>query len=445
MKLKLSYRQILTISAPIMIGSAAQNIITLSDSIFLYHLGETDFAAIGFVGVFFLIITAIGYGFSRGGQILVARRVGERDYTSASGNFYSMLYMEIGLSIFFFLFIRFLSPYLFSLFVDTPSIYEKSLEYLHYRALGVFPAFIGVSLIAFYTGIARTRIIMYDTLVLIVVNIFLNYSLIFGKWGLPEMGISGAGLASTLAEVAALIVFAVYMFFDKKLKRFRLLHLPRVNLKLIMQNLRIGSPIVAQAVVGLGSWFFFFGIVENMGERELAISNLVRIVYLVLSVPVWGYSVGVNTLVSNFIGQGRQTEVMTIINKTISVSLGSTLILAIPVLLFPSYVLYPLLGTENMYLFEEAQPIFYVLFVILTLFSIGAIYFNGMAGTGATYEGLKFQLWCALFYIVSIYIAVNYLEVNLVSAWLIEVLYWLPLIALVYFYLQSGRWARLDV
>jgi len=428
-----------------MIGSAAQNIIALSDSIFLYHLSEADFAAIGFVGVFYLIITAIGYGFSRGGQILVARRVGERDYTSATGNFYSMLYMEIGLAILFYLFICFLGPYLFSLFVETPSIYAKSFEYLRYRALGVFPTFIGVALIAFYTGIARTKIIMYDTLVLIVVNIFLNYSLIFGKWGMPEMGIAGAGLASTLAEVAALIVFSLYMFFDKRLSRFRMLHLPRVNLKLIIQNLRIGSPIVAQAVVGLGSWFFFFSIVENMGERELAVSNLVRIVYLVLSIPVWGYSVGVNTLVSNFIGRGLHHQVIPVINKTILISLGSTLVLAIPVLLFPSYLLYPLLGSEDMYLFEQAQPIFYVLFVILTLFSIGGIYFNGMAGTGATYEGLKFQFWCALFYIISIYLAVNHLNVSLVMAWLIEILYWLPLIGLVHYYLVGGKWLKLKV
>ena len=188
-----------------MIGSAAQNVIALSDSVFLYHLSELDFAAIGFVSVFYLIITAIGYGFSRGGQILVARRSGEGDYREAGRLFYSMLYLEVGLAIFFFLFIVFACPWFFRLFVDTESIYTKSLEYLKYRSYGVFPAFIGVSLIAFYTGIARTRIIMYDTLVLIVVNIFLNYSLIYGKWGMPEMGIAGAGLASTLAEVAALI------------------------------------------------------------------------------------------------------------------------------------------------------------------------------------------------------------------------------------------------
>ena len=56
-----------------MLGSAAQNVIALSDSVFLYHLSETDFASIGFVGVFYLVVAAIGYGFSRGGQIMIPR------------------------------------------------------------------------------------------------------------------------------------------------------------------------------------------------------------------------------------------------------------------------------------------------------------------------------------------------------------------------------------
>ena len=76
MRLRTSYKQILAISAPIMIGSAAQNIITLTDRIFLFYLGVDDFASIGFVSVYYIIVAAFCFGFSRGGQILIARRAG---------------------------------------------------------------------------------------------------------------------------------------------------------------------------------------------------------------------------------------------------------------------------------------------------------------------------------------------------------------------------------
>ena len=92
MQLKTSYRQILAISTPIMLGSATQNVIALSDSVFLYHLSEEDFASIGFVGVFYLVIAAIGYGFSRGGQIMIARRMGEKQESEVGRTFYAMLY-----------------------------------------------------------------------------------------------------------------------------------------------------------------------------------------------------------------------------------------------------------------------------------------------------------------------------------------------------------------
>jgi Na+-driven multidrug efflux pump len=235
------------------------------------------------------------------------------------------------------------------------------------------------------------------------------------------------------------------MFFDRALRPFRLLRIPRIDVGLIRRNFRIASPIVAQAVVGLGSWFFFFAIIENMGERELAISNLGRVVYLVLSIPCWGYSVGVNTLVSNFIGQAQVENVWIAIKKTMIICSASTFILAIPTLLFPQYILYPFLGSNDMSLFVDAQPIFYVLFVILTLFSIGGIYFNGMAGTGATLAGLRIQAICVLFYVALIYVLVNYVKVDLVTAWSIEVFYWIPLIYLVHRYMKGEKWKLLQV
>ncbi|MCB0640709.1 MAG: MATE family efflux transporter, partial [Phaeodactylibacter sp.] len=326
-----------------MLGSAAQNVVALSDSVFLYHLSEGDFAAIGFVGVFYLIIAAIGYGFSKGGQIMIARRMGEQTYGEVGHTFYAMLYFELALAVVMFLFMHYGCYYFFQFFVDSPTIFSKSLEYLSYRSWGVFFSYTGVAIIALYTGVARTTFIIVDTAILAIVNIVLNYGLIFGEWGLPAMGIGGAGLASTIAEVVAFVVFFVYILFDKKARSYRLFHLPKVDFSIIRQIYKLSSPIVAQAIVGLGSWFVFFGIVENLGERPLAITNLIRMVYLLLSIPTWGFSSGVNTMVSNFIGAQKRQAVLPIIIKTAKICTLTTLLFAIPVIFFPQAILYPLL------------------------------------------------------------------------------------------------------
>jgi len=445
MRLRTSYRQILSISAPIMLGSAAQNVIALSDSVFLYHLSEEDFAAIGFVGVFYLVIAAIGYGFSRGGQIMIARRMGEGNLQEVGRTFYSMVYFEFGLAIAMFFFMQYGCYYFFSLFIDSPVIFAKSLEYLDTRSWGIFFSYIGVAVIALYTGVARTGFIIADTVILGVVNIVLDYGLIFGKWGLPAMGIAGAGLASTIAEIVAFAVFFVYILFDRHARSYQLFHLPKVDLELIRQQYRLAIPIVAQAIVGLGSWFVFFGIVENLGERELAITNLVRMVYLILSIPTWGFASGVNTMVSNFIGQQKRQAVVPIIWKTAKLAWLTTMVITIPAVLFPHKTLYPLLGSEDMSLITDSQPILFVLAGILSVFSIGSVFFNGLAGTGATFHGLKIQAWCALGYLAYIYVEVNYTNGGLPWAWAAEIFYWLVMLAFTLWYLRSKNWHGLEV
>lgn len=428
-----------------MLGSAVQNVIALSDSVFLYHLSEEDFAAIGFVGVFYLVIAAIGYGFSRGGQIMIARRAGEGAPAEIGRTFYSMLYFELGLSVLMFLFMQYGSAHLFSLFVNSEVIFTKSLAYLDTRSWGVFFSYAGVAAIALYTGVARTTFIVVDTVILALVNIVLNYGLIFGKWGLPAMGIAGAGLASTIAEAVAFFVFLVYMFFDKQAVAYRLFKLPNVDLKLIKQQYSLALPIVAQSFVGLGSWFVFFGIVENLGERELAITNLVRMVYLILSIPTWGFASGVNTMVSNFIGQRKRQAVIPIIWKTAKMCWFVTMAITLPVVLFPHQLLYPLLGGADTDIISAAQPVFYVLVGILTCFSIGSVFFNGMVATGATFLGLIIQAVCAVLYLMYIYMVVNWTDLGLPWAWASEIFYWLLMIGAVLWYMRSERWHRLRV
>ncbi len=443
MKAEVSYKRILAISTPIMLGSAAQNVITLTDGIFLGRVGEVELAAIGFVGVFYLIIAAIGFGFSRGGQIMIARRDGEGDIEGVAKATYSLIYFELALSVIMFFLMYFGAYYFFSLSVNSDKIFYKSLEYLDYRMWGVFFSYIGVAVVAFYTGISRTGFILVVTVFLGIVNIILNYTLIFGKFGFPEMGIAGAGLASTIAEMAAFGLFLCYMFFDKNLRKYNLFKLPKVDLSIIKTQFRVSAPIVAQMVVSLGSWFMFFSIVENLGERELAASNVVRMVYLVLSIPCWGFSTGINTLVSNVIGQKRIDQVFPVINKTAWLCFLFTLTLTGLMLLFPDPIMS--LFTPDVQVLATARPTLPILGLILLIFSAGSIYFNGLVGTGATQVSLYIQTVCAVFYLAYIYTVIEVLQGGLKLAWSAEILYWLVMSAISLWYLYSKRWIGVRV
>ena len=428
-----------------MLGSAAQNVIALSDAVLLYHKGEVEFAAIGFAGVFYITIAAIGYSFSRGGQIIIARRMGEQRPGAVGHAFHTMLIFEWALALLMWLFMRYATPWFFQLFLDhSPEIYLKSLEYIHYRAFGVFFSYGGIALISLYSGIARPGIILVDTIILAIVNLVLNYALIFGEFGLPAMGIGGSGLASSIAEGVAFVVFVVYMLFDKKTAPMRVFTWPRFDWPLTRQQLNLALPVVANAAVGQGSWVFFFGMVENYGARALAISNLARTVYLLLSIPMWGFSSGVNTLVSNLIGQGRHGEVLSAAWKTGKFCWAVTMIVAVPVLLFPGKLLYPLLGKSDMSLIGETQPVFHLLLLIISLATVGVVFMNALAGTGATWFGLKLQAVTVMVYLGYIFFITNYTQLGLQWVWMSEVLYWAIMISMVLYYLRTEHWHAME-
>ncbi|MEM9526265.1 MAG: MATE family efflux transporter [Bacteroidota bacterium] len=442
MKLSTSYRDIWKVSIPIIIGSAAQNVVAMTDSVFLYYKSEDDFAAIGFVATFYIIVAAIGFGFSRGGQILMARCSGQDQPKQVGRAFYSTVYFELALALALFLFMTFGAYWLFALLVDSDVIFYKALEYLDTRKWGVFASYFGVACVALYTGIARPTFIIIDTFILAATNIFLDDALIFGRHGFPEMGIAGAGLASTISEYVALLVFMIYMVFDRKNRIYQIFKFPKWDPTIIREIVGLSVPIVAMSVVGLGSGFVFFGLVENFGERALATTNIVRIAYLILSIPTWGFCTGINTLASYFVGAGEAYKVKTVLWKTSRLCLGITTLMIIPLLAFPNQVLYPILGDERAYLIDAAYPVFWVLWGILTTFSFGSIFFNGLIGAGETGLALKIQSVLAVIYVVGIFIVVRVSWGTLAIAWSVEIIYWLILFVLMLWYFNRPRWRK---
>ncbi|GAA5222118.1 MATE family efflux transporter [Membranihabitans marinus] len=420
---------------PIMIGSIVQNAIALMDSLFLFYLSEDDFAAIGFVSAFYLIVISVGYGFSRGGQIVMAKLDGGNQYKRIGIAFNTNLFMLLILATIFFVFVRYGSPWLLKYIVSNDVIYAKSIDYLKFRSFGVYSGFLTLGMVALYTGVANTGFLVIATGILLGTNLIFNYGLIFGNFGLPKMGIAGAAIASDIAEVAGLISFGLHIIFSKDFKVF---HLPSriiANFKIAKDILKISMPLVLQTSAGVISWFVLFSLVENMGQRELAISNLARVFYLVLSIPLWGFSVSVNTLVSNSMGGKMFNNILVIIKRTSILALGITFVVAVPLLLYPEYFVRPLLNDEQMVVLYEAKDVLRLLLVIFVFYILGTVFFQGMIGTGNVLLTLTIQLVCVAIYVSLLLMGVKLLGLSMLQAWSIEIFYWIAILIvnIVYF------------
>ncbi len=424
-----------------MLGSAVQNIIAVSDSVFLYHKSALEFQAISIVSIFYLIVSAIGFGFSRGGQILIARQHGAGNLIGIKRHFYTLLIFEFFLAAIIFLSIRFFGEQMLGLFIDDHLLLEKGMEYLRPRSLGIFFSYLGVGIVAYYTGISKPKFIVIDTLYLAIINIVFNYILIFGKFGFDELGIAGAGLASSLAEFAAFGLFVFYMILERHPVVENIFKRPELDLKLFSEIFNISFNIVLQVIVGLGSWLIFFGIIENLGRHELGISNIIRVIYLILSVPTWGFATAMNTITSNLIGKSAYSEIIPATNKVTLLNFTITMAISVPVLVFPEQLLYPFFGKEDMSLIQEAQPIFYILIAIMALFSIGSIYFDSLIGMGKTAWGFILKLITSGLYLMLLYVVVEYSTYGLKMAWATEIFYWIIIsfVSLYYFFFLDWK------
>jgi len=443
MLLRASYRDIWHIAYPIIIGSLAQNLIGLTDIVFLGRVGEVELGASGLISIYYLVLVMIGFSISRGGQIMIARRVGQKKDTEVGAITYNLLYVEMAASLMLFLFLLLLSPTVLHLFITSPDIYEASLAYLNTRCFGIFFSFFGFVVMALYTGIGRTKIIALITAILFISNIILNYSLIFGKFGLPTMGIAGAGLASTLAEIISTVVGVIYIFYDKGLKKYDLARIHPFNREVTQKLSELSMPLVLQYLIGLGGWFILFSLIESMGKRALAISTVLKNIYTFYSIPAWGFGAAVNSIVSNIIGQRKHAEAMIAINRTAMLSFVFTIVACLTLMLFPETMLY--IFTSDPEVVRGAKPILFVLIAIILVGAVSVVVFNGMMGTGATRFSLFTETLGVICYLSYAYIVVKILNLGLTYVWGSEFLYWVILALLSWVYLQSGRWKKLKV
>lgn len=186
---------------------------------------------------------------------------------------------------------------------------------------------------------------------------------------------------------------------------------------------------------------YVFSLIEKLGEHALAISNLLRVVYLVLSIPSWGFGTAINSVVSKTIGRGREKRVLKQVFHSSIVSLIFTSLIAIPFLLFAEQFLDPLLGRTDSSLFLDSIPYLNLLFPIILLYSVATVFFNGVSGTGETVKCLQIQLISSIVYLGISYYSVMFIsDWGLYWAWASELLYWFIQLFLSFIILKAGKW-----
>lgn len=421
-----------------MIGSIAQNVINVTDTAFLGRLGDIALGGGAIGGIFYLSIIMLGWGVSIGAQIMVARRFGEGAHRQIGSIIEHTQYFLFFLAILLILFFQLFGKTILYHIVESENVFNASYEFLRYRIWGLFFAFTYYSFRAFYVGIGKTKVITYTTLTMVTVNVFFGYSLVFGHFGFPKMGISGAGLASVIAEFSGASAFIVYSLLNKNIKEFHVFKFTKYKPELMSRLFKVSLPLMLQNFFSFSIWFIFFLIIEKMGETELAVSNIIRSIYVVLLIPIMGFSTASNSLVSYIIGQGRSKEVLSLTWRIAMVAAGFSTILSLICSLFPRLILQ--VYTSEPSILAMALPIMHVITIASISLAIGLVMFSGVSGTGKTNISLLLEIGILSFYILFTFVFSILLKQSLTVVWVVEIFYGLLLTVSSFIYLRSNHW-----
>ncbi len=435
-----SNREIWRVSYPIFLSLLAQNIINVTNTAFLGRVGEVELGASAIGGLFYICLFTVAFGFSVGSQIVIARRNGEKRYDQIGPIVNQGVVFLLVLAACMFAIYQLGGHSAIRLMISSDQIIQATTEFLDIRIYGFFFSFLSVIFRAFYVGITRTKVLTANAIVMALVHVVLDYTLIFGNFGFSAMGLKGAAYSSVIAEAISILFFVVFTLKAVNLKKYAMHKLHAIDFKLLKRVLGISVFTMFQYFISMGTYVLFFIIVEHLGQRELAVANIVRSIYIVLYIPISALSTTTNSFVSNTLGAGYTERVMPLIRKISRLNLLIMTVASLLICLMPRLVLS--IYTNDPNLINEGVDSVYVIAGAMLLHALSNIYFSGISGTGNTRSALALELVVLVCYTAYIYVVGIVLKLSVASCFTSELVYSGLLLILSVIYLKKASWQK---
>ena len=282
-------------------GMMSQNILNLVDIGMVGHLGDSALAATGIGGFSNYLAISFIIGLSAGVQALAARRLGEERYseTAVPLNGGLILALVIGVPLCAILYLAI--PATYSFLSDDPAVIEQGVPYLQVRILSMVAVGMNFSFRGYWSAIHMAGVYLRTLLIMHAINIFLNWVLIFGNLGAPEMGVVGAGLATT---ISLYIGTGLYFFFAIRHAHDKgFLHrIP--SRSTLWQQFTLSLPSSLQQLFFSAGLVTLIWIMSQIGTAEVAAVNVLMTFHITAILPAFGVALAATTLVGNALGRG---------------------------------------------------------------------------------------------------------------------------------------------
>jgi putative MATE family efflux protein len=443
MILDISYKQILKVAIPMMISGFIQSLVMITDSAFISRYSTEAFDAVGNGGLLYITMYMCLLGMGDGAQIIIARRFGSNQPSRIGRVFGTAVITNLLLAILLFIILYFFMPEQVIAYSKNQVIASLQGEFIQIRSFALFFAFLTVSIQAFFLAKGKSWVVLISAIITALSNVFLDYGLIFGKLGFPEMGLEGAALASTLADGFGMLFLVIFLLLSSEARNLKLFRHFSFNFRSMKELLKIGSPLMLQGFLALATWTLFFTWLERKGQFDLTVSQNIRSIYFLAFVPIWGFAGTTKTYISQYLGANRAEEIPKIQRRIQFLTVGFLLVSFHGAIFYPE-TLIKLINPKEEYLEKSAEILQFIVGSIL-IFGFVSVYFQTIHGSGNTLHSMLIELSTVVIYSIASYLLIVIWEADVFWIWTVEYIYFLSLGVLSLGYLRTVNWKNKKV
>lgn len=330
------YRNLLKIALPIIIQNFIASSLNMIDTVIVGKLGETELASVGIANQFMVLFNIIAFGMFSGSGIFVSQFWGKRDVKNikkvaavslTSGVILAIIFTTIALSI---------PRSIISIFNTDPEVLNLGSQFLRIACLSYIFSAITFSFSMGSRYIEKAFIPMIVSAIALLCNTFLNYVLVFGKFGAPALGVRGSAIATVIARIIEMVIMVTYVYKTNNELAARISDLKKVTKDFALRMLKTTIPVVLnEACWGLGVvvYSIAYGRIGTQAMASVQISNTIQNLFMVLT---FGVASSATVMIGKKIGAGDEetgkiyAKKFSIIASIIGVVLGGILALSAP-------------------------------------------------------------------------------------------------------------------
>lgn len=435
-------RTIADLSLPIVGGMVSQNVMNLVDTAMVGSLGEAVLAAVGLSSFASFMAQAFIMGLSYGVQAMAARRLGEGRQSVMAHPLNGGLLLALGLGVPSSVLLVWAAPSLYPLLNDDPAVMAEGVPYLQARLCAITAVGMNFAFRGYLNGVNLSPLYLRSLLLMNACNLVLNYALIFGKLGMPELGATGAGIGSAVATYVGTATYFVIAIRHARHAGF-LAGIPDRQTMRSMLVLAVPSG-VRQAFFATGLTALFW-IVGKVGRTELAAANVMVNVMLVAILPAMGLGMAAASLVGQALGRGDPDDARRWGWDVVRVAVVVIALIGVPMVLAPEAIIGVFARGQPETVAAGAVPLQIVGFTIL-FDGVGLVLQSALLGAGDSQRVmvLAVSLQWVVFLPLS-YVAGPVLGLGLVGIWAVQAAHRIVQAGCFAYLWQRGSWTTLKV